>query len=138
MKAQLIIAFALSLPHSAMAAAPSDLYRCELTQSIPGFAPETLVGYLAPSDTRHPGPGQLLNYPNIHLGRGHTGIDAVVYGFHGGNSAPGSRLLVQLIEEKTQLALVSNYKDNTPARVAVEHVRENDKASFSLACEIVK
>ena len=129
-----LLALALSFP--AFAAAPADLYRCELTQAIPGYLPETLVGYLAPSDTRRPAEGQLHVFPNIHFRRGEKGLDGVVYGFHGGNR-PGSRLLVQLLDEEG-LQIVGDYHQNTPERVAVSHVREKDKASFELACVLVR
>lgn len=131
MKALLpVLALAL-LPFAAHSAAPADLYRCQLTQAIPGYSPEILTGLIAPSDMVKPSPGQLLVYPQIHLARGNTGVDAVVYGFHDEEGA-GSRLLIQLIDGKNHP--VSDYQKD-PQSMKVEYTRERDQARFELRCD---
>ena len=135
-----LVLFSLSLPAAAsvpgrsLASVPADLYRCQLTQKIPGYLPETIVGLIAPSDTRLPSEGQLHVFPNIHLGRGNTGLDAVVYGFHGG-SRPGSRLLLQLIDPEQKEDKVVMAYETDPVSVAIEYKRERDGAEFRLACD---
>ncbi len=133
MKALLPLLCLALFPLTSHAAAPADLYRCQLTQSIPGFSPEILTGLIAPSDMVKPSPGQLLVYPQIHLARGHTGVDAVVYGFHDDEGA-GSRLLIQLIDGESDP--VSDYQKD-PRTMKVEYTRARDRARFELRCDRV-
>jgi hypothetical protein len=127
-----LIVSALSPLSSALADENPDarvLFQCKLLSVVPGYIPEELAGYLAPTDMLRPGPGQPHVYPNIHFSRG-QGVEGIVYGFHD-EGKPGSRLLLQIFEGKEEKA--SAYQKD-PESMSISYVRSSDQAHFELSC----